>query len=45
VSELGALDRGYYTEVSPPKIPFWGVIRTNWLPNHPNGVLDGIFFT
>ncbi len=28
--------RGGYTEMSPPKILFWGVMRTNWLPNHLN---------
>ena len=26
-----AIDRqGSFTEANPPKIPFWGVIRTDW---------------
>jgi hypothetical protein len=44
VSESGAVDRDCYTEVSPPKIPFWGVIRTDWLSNHPFGGVRRNYF-
>jgi hypothetical protein len=42
--EICVRRQGGYTEMSPPKIPFWGVIRTNWLPNHPNGGVRRKYF-
>jgi hypothetical protein len=36
--------QGGYTEVSLPKIPFWGVIRTIWLSNPLNGWVRRKYF-
>jgi hypothetical protein len=44
MTEFGSIGGVVILKMSLPKIPFWGVMRTNWRPNHPNGGVRRKYF-